>query len=406
MFSDILQVTTHIYIFNKLILSKQANLSNLTPYKDISDKDLTDNLDDIITHFMNLKKDHLVNPQFINFMLLNSSFIDNLGLMHGKMGISIFFFHLARQTKNQIYEDYAGELIDEIYEEISLNTPFDFENGIAGIGCGIEYLAQNGFIEANTNEVLADFDNRIARAITHNDLKEVGLSSGLIGLGIYFLQRLKNQDSDDDNLQALTNKQNLILLIERIESKLTDTSKLLKEPDTFDINWDYTTLIWIFTEFYKSKIFDYKVESILCSLLEPIYRKEFTPRKDYNKLLLSIVIQELILFINEKSKQKIKEPTQFSPKQISLLRMKSLNFLNEIKRENLKKEVDINAIGILWLYKKIRQLFIDKDYANEIKYWKEQSQKYKIEISPEVKNVKQNTGNYNGIARTLLLEYI
>ena len=355
---------------------------------------------------MNLKEGHLVNQQFINFMLLNSSFIDNLGLMHGKMGISIFFFHLARQTKNQIYEDYAGELIDEIYEEINLNTPLDFENGLAGIGCGIEYLAQNGFIEANTNEVLVDFDDRITKAITHNELKGVGLLNGLIGLGAYFLQRLKNQDSDDDNLQALMNKQNLIFLIERIESKLTDTSKFLKEVDTFDIDWNYTTLIWIFTEFYKSKIFDFKVESILCSLLEPIYRKEFTPRKDYNKLLLSIVIQKLILFINEKSKQKIKEPTQFSPKQISLLRMKALNFLNEVKRENLKKEVDINAIGILWLYKKIRQLFIDKDNTNEIKYWKEQSQKYKIEISPEVKNVEQNTGNYNGIARTLLLEYI
>lgn len=69
-----------------------------------------------------------------NTLLLNASFIDNLGLMHGKMGIAIYFFHLARETENQIYEDYAGELIDEIYEEISLTTPCDFENGLAGIG--------------------------------------------------------------------------------------------------------------------------------------------------------------------------------------------------------------------------------------------------------------------------------
>jgi len=53
--------------------------------------------------------------KIINVLLLNSSFIDNLGLMHGKTGIAIFFFNLARTTKNQIYEDYAGELIDEIY---------------------------------------------------------------------------------------------------------------------------------------------------------------------------------------------------------------------------------------------------------------------------------------------------
>ncbi len=78
--------------------------------------------------------------RIINTLLLNASFIDNIGLMHGKMGISIFFFHLSRKTGKQIYEDYAGELIDEIYDDINTSTPVDFENGLAGIGWGIEYL--------------------------------------------------------------------------------------------------------------------------------------------------------------------------------------------------------------------------------------------------------------------------
>ena len=54
--------------------------------------------------------------------------------MNGKMGIAIYFFHLSRETNNQIYEDYAGELVDEIYEEITSYTPVGFENGLAGIG--------------------------------------------------------------------------------------------------------------------------------------------------------------------------------------------------------------------------------------------------------------------------------
>lgn len=36
-----------------------------------------------------------------NTLLLNASFIDNLVLMHSKMGIAIYFFYLARETKNQ-----------------------------------------------------------------------------------------------------------------------------------------------------------------------------------------------------------------------------------------------------------------------------------------------------------------
>ncbi len=48
----------------------------------------------------------------INPLLLNASFIDNIGLMHGKMGISAFPFHLARSMRNKVFEEYAGELID------------------------------------------------------------------------------------------------------------------------------------------------------------------------------------------------------------------------------------------------------------------------------------------------------
>src|SRR5450759_41468 len=81
-----------------------------------------------------------------NVLLLNASFIDNLGLLNGKMGIAIFFFHYSRYTGNKAFEDFAGELIDEIYEEISTLTPMNFEDGLTGIGWGIEYLIRHNFV--------------------------------------------------------------------------------------------------------------------------------------------------------------------------------------------------------------------------------------------------------------------
>jgi hypothetical protein len=44
----------------------------------------------------------------VNHLFLHASFLDNLGLMHGKMGIAICFYHLSRQTGSEIYENYAG----------------------------------------------------------------------------------------------------------------------------------------------------------------------------------------------------------------------------------------------------------------------------------------------------------
>ena len=72
-----------------------------------------------------------------NFLLLNAGFIENPGLLHGKMGIAIFFYNYSRYSQNKIYENYAGELIDEIYEGIDASIPVNFENGQTGIGWAV-----------------------------------------------------------------------------------------------------------------------------------------------------------------------------------------------------------------------------------------------------------------------------
>jgi hypothetical protein len=51
--------------------------------------------------------------RIINVLLLIGSFIENLGLLNGKMGISICFYHLARKTGNPTYENYAEELLEQ-----------------------------------------------------------------------------------------------------------------------------------------------------------------------------------------------------------------------------------------------------------------------------------------------------
>jgi lantibiotic modifying enzyme len=119
-------------------------------------------------HLNKRSEDHL--QRIANVLLLNSSFIENLGLLNGKMGISIFFYKYGSYLDNKIYTDYAGELIDEIYEEVNTNTSIDFANGLAGIGWGIEYLAKHKYIESNTDEALEDMDNVIYRSLLSNPL--------------------------------------------------------------------------------------------------------------------------------------------------------------------------------------------------------------------------------------------
>ena len=104
---------------------------------------------------MNTEKDILLR-RIANHLILHSIDIEDIGLFHGKMGVVLFFAHYARYTDQAIYDDFAGELLEEISENIPETLPINLETGLCGIGWGIEYLIQNGFMEGDSNEILQE----------------------------------------------------------------------------------------------------------------------------------------------------------------------------------------------------------------------------------------------------------
>jgi lantibiotic modifying enzyme len=116
----------------------------------------------------------------------------NHGLLHGLTGITIFYYHLAKVTGIPDYEERADDLIGKVFSDLSLSVPADFENGLAGIGWGIEYLVRKGFAEGNTDEILEEADNKIFRILNEETLNSFDLTNGLTGYLIYLIYRLKN----------------------------------------------------------------------------------------------------------------------------------------------------------------------------------------------------------------------
>ncbi|MDR1644206.1 MAG: hypothetical protein LBS05_00050 [Tannerellaceae bacterium] len=57
-------------------------------------------------------KQHL--SQMADMLLLNGTLTECPGLVHGKTGIAVFFFHYAQYTNNMLFADYAFDLIGEI----------------------------------------------------------------------------------------------------------------------------------------------------------------------------------------------------------------------------------------------------------------------------------------------------
>lgn len=153
--------------------------------------------------------------QIADMLLLNGTLTECPGLVHGKMGIAIFFFHYARYTSNTLLSDYALDLIEKIQYQIHANSRGDYEKGIAGLGTGIDYLIQNNFLEVE-DDIFEDLDNRMYRAVMHDPWQDFSLYDGLTGYGKYWLLRLRRQPlliQAEDCLMRIT---------EQIEEKCSD----------------------------------------------------------------------------------------------------------------------------------------------------------------------------------------
>lgn len=121
--------------------------------------------------------------------MLTSLFMRDYSLIDGQMGCAIFFALLSRATQNHWYEDFAGELLENLCDNLTVHLPMNFSSGLCGIGWGIEFLKYKGFINDDTDEILSDID----KAVMERDIRRVtdtSLQTGLTGVLAYVRSRL------------------------------------------------------------------------------------------------------------------------------------------------------------------------------------------------------------------------
>ena len=101
--------------------------------------------------------------------------IENPGMM-GEMGKIIGFYRLYRQTAEEGWEEKAEVLLDEVMENCSLELPVTYGDGLCGVGVGIEYLLQEGFVEGDRRKgavISVDIDKLQAIEELKKDLQVV-----------------------------------------------------------------------------------------------------------------------------------------------------------------------------------------------------------------------------------------
>ena len=130
--------------------------------------------------------------QIADILMKKGGILDNPGLYTGDMGLALFFFHYAVFIEKENYSDYAFELLDKVVKRISEETSIDYKQGLTGIGSAIEYLVQNNYIEADTDETLDDFDDRIfnIQNLPHLSYEEI---AGIVNYAIWRMSGSKGK---------------------------------------------------------------------------------------------------------------------------------------------------------------------------------------------------------------------
>lgn len=94
-------------------------------------------------------------------LIVDSIGMSDIGLFDGKMGIILSLITYSRSNKLRCVEEMADFLMEQVLDSMTDISPLSFSNGITGIGWGIEYLIQNGYMPGCGADICTEIDNKL-----------------------------------------------------------------------------------------------------------------------------------------------------------------------------------------------------------------------------------------------------
>jgi len=123
--------------------------------------------------------------RFNEYLLLNASFTNNIGICNGKSALVLLLHYLDTGR--------GFSFMEEIIDQINEYSPHSYGSGIAGFGVVLEHLVQSDFIDEDANEILEDCEKSIYNDVYSNSLVDVSVANGISGTGFFMLHRLRTK---------------------------------------------------------------------------------------------------------------------------------------------------------------------------------------------------------------------
>lgn len=112
------------------------------------------------------------------------------GLFDGMTGIMLVIAHYARVHKRPAINHVSDYLMKQIIGNLTKTASISFGNGLAGVGWGLEYLIQNGYMKGCGAALTREIDDRIM-SVDIRRLADDSMEKGIVGLFHYVIAHLQ-----------------------------------------------------------------------------------------------------------------------------------------------------------------------------------------------------------------------
>ena len=126
----------------------------------------------------------------IHKLIVDSIGMSDIGLFDGKMGIIISLITYSRRNKLKCIESMADFLMEQLLESMTDILPISFSNGLTGIGWGIEYLIQNGYMSGCGADICTEIDNKLM-SYDIRRVDDLSLEHGIYGWLHYIVAHIQ-----------------------------------------------------------------------------------------------------------------------------------------------------------------------------------------------------------------------
>lgn len=157
-----------------------------------------------------------VRKLLLEQLVINGGFQENVGLINGRLGLSLAMFTLGGQPGMGYLAGFANDLLEEAFMDIDGSVSPGYDNGAVGIAAYFHLIEKYGFASVSRAEVLEEVDLYIHKYIAHSGLHPADLNEGSLGLIYYLMLKLSDEELHNSLDNSFLTREMLIACIDEL----------------------------------------------------------------------------------------------------------------------------------------------------------------------------------------------